>query len=233
MYMAPEIINRQPYQGADADLFAFGVTLMVARLFAYPFNQADLTDDKYKQLVGSDSHLFWKGYKKSVKGLEEDFINLITSMLQYNPASRPTMADVIGHKWMRGETVTEAAFAQHCAEVMEKVKADRLAEQDSARMECATPTGVANRRGGNYYESFLFDTDFYMNHSFKPAVKQKVDVKTTQFLVNAKPLDIMPVLLDLIMEQDEKVVISDKSWKFKFEGKPDPTTSFDSEPKEK
>lgn len=38
MYMAPEIVNKQPYQGADVDLFAFGVTLMVARLVAYPFN---------------------------------------------------------------------------------------------------------------------------------------------------------------------------------------------------
>jgi len=37
MYMAPEIVNKQPYQGSDIDLFAFGVTLMVARLVAYPF----------------------------------------------------------------------------------------------------------------------------------------------------------------------------------------------------
>ena len=81
MYMAPEIVNKQPYQGSDVDLFAYGVTLMVARLVAYPFNQACLTDDKYKLLQGADSALFWKSYKKNVPGLSDEFINLITSML--------------------------------------------------------------------------------------------------------------------------------------------------------
>jgi len=60
MYMSPEIVDKQPYQGSDADLFAFGVTLMVARLVAYPFNEASLRDDKYKLLQGADAHLFWK-----------------------------------------------------------------------------------------------------------------------------------------------------------------------------
>ena len=55
MYMAPEIVDKQPYQGADVDLFALGVTLMVARLVAYPFNNASLNDDKYKLLAGENS----------------------------------------------------------------------------------------------------------------------------------------------------------------------------------
>ena len=107
MYMAPEIVDKRPYQGSDADLFAFGVTLMVARLVAYPFNNASMNDDKYKLLAGENSALFWKGYKKAVPGLTDEFIHLITSMLQYSPAARPTMADVLGSKWMRGETVTQ------------------------------------------------------------------------------------------------------------------------------
>ena len=81
MYMAPEILNKVPYQGSDVDLFAFGVTLLVARLVAYPFNQAHLSDDKYKLLQGADSALFWKSYKKNVAGLNDDFINLVTGML--------------------------------------------------------------------------------------------------------------------------------------------------------
>lgn len=115
MYMSPEIVRKEAYQGSDADLFAFGVTLMVARLVAYPFNQASMSDDKYKQLTGADSHLFWKSYKKNIKGLSDDFINLITIMLSHHPAARPTMADVLGHKWFRGETVTQEQFVQHCA----------------------------------------------------------------------------------------------------------------------
>ena len=129
MYMSPEICDKRQYQGSDADLFAFGVTLMVARLVAYPFNTATMTDEKYKLLQGADSHLFWKTYKKTVPGLSDSFMQLITSMLQFNPASRPTMADVLGHEWMRGDVVTRDQFVDHCTEFMEKAKADRAAEQ--------------------------------------------------------------------------------------------------------
>jgi len=182
MYMAPEIVNKQPYQGSDVDLFAFGVTLMVARLVAYPFNQACLTDEKYKLLQGADSALFWKGYKKSVPGLTDEFINLITGMLQFNPASRPTMSDVLGHQWMRGETVTAEQFQAHCSTFMEKAKADRIAEQESTGIDYSIPAsaGRQNRRGGaDASEGYTFDTDFYMNHSFKPAVAQRVGEKST------------------------------------------------------
>ena len=103
---------------------------MVARLVAYPFNQACLSDEKYKLLCGADSALFWKGYKKTIPGLGDDFVNLITGMLQLNPASRPSMADVLGHPWMRGECVTPEQFQAHCADFMQKAKAERIAEQE-------------------------------------------------------------------------------------------------------
>lgn len=140
-------------------------------------------------------------------------------MLQYHPSSRPTMADVLGHKWMRGNTVTDAEFAHHCAEFMDKAKADRIAEQENTGVDYSIPASQGNRRGGDTAETFSFDTDFYTKHTFRSAVQQRLGEKSTQFLVNAKALDIMPVLLDLIKAEDEKVTISDKSWKFKYEGK--------------
>ena len=83
---------------------------MVARLVAYPFNQTCMNDEKYKLLCGADSALFWKGYKKTIPGLSDEFVNLITGMLQFNPASRPSMADVLGHPWMRGEVPSDEEF---------------------------------------------------------------------------------------------------------------------------
>lgn len=104
---------------------------------------------------------------------------------------------------------------------MEQAKADRISEQENTGLDYSIPASVgkSNRRGGDTGETFVFDADFYMNHSFKPAINQRIGEKSTQFLVNAKALDIMPVLYDLIKTQDEKAVISGKSWKFKFEGK--------------
>jgi len=168
MYMAPEIVEKAPYQGSDVDLFALGVTLMVARLVAYPFNVASMNDDKYKLLAGENSAMFWKSYKKM--GISDDFIHLVTSMLQHNAASRPTMADVLGHKWMRGEVITKEQFADHCSAFMEKAKADRIAEQTATGVDYSIPSsaGKANRRGGEE-DVMTFDTDYYMAHAFKAA----------------------------------------------------------------
>lgn len=92
------------------------------------------------------------------------------------------MADVLGHPWMRGETVTPEAFRTHCTTFMEKAKADRIAEQESTGIDYSIPAsaGRQNRRGGaDASENFVFDTNFYMNHSFKPALPQRVGEKST------------------------------------------------------
>ena len=50
MYMAPEVfVKNETYQGQDADLFAFGVLLLVLMLQDYPWK--DFTDKSYKQLT--------------------------------------------------------------------------------------------------------------------------------------------------------------------------------------
>ena len=54
---------------------------------------------------------------------------------------------------------------------MEKAKADRDAEQDTTGIDYSIPAsaGKANRRGGDE-DVMVFDTDFYMSHSFKEPV---------------------------------------------------------------
>ena len=45
-YMAPEILNRQPYQGDSVDLFALGCILFVMRSGAMPFDQKAVANDE-------------------------------------------------------------------------------------------------------------------------------------------------------------------------------------------
>jgi len=42
-------------------------------------------------------------------------------MLAKEPSSRPTMADILGHKWMRGEMMTQQAFEAICKKYMDAV----------------------------------------------------------------------------------------------------------------
>ena len=114
--MAPEIADRRiRYQGQDADLFALGVALLIAKLNDYPWVRPDLKeDDHYKALAGShgvNSDNFWSLYDCDIS---VDFKNLIEGMVAVDPSSRPTIVDIVGHAWFRGKVDSEAQFTQKC-----------------------------------------------------------------------------------------------------------------------
>lgn len=134
MYMAPEIFDKTiPYQGQDADIFAFGVSLFVAKIIAYPWKKADpIQDDGYALLAadyGENSQKFWAQYSDRL--LSTEFKNLIESLLAAVPSSRPTMADVLGHPWMRGEVMSEADYEANCKKYMDAVlkEKDEVSDQ--------------------------------------------------------------------------------------------------------
>ena len=110
-YMAPEIINKLPYQGQVVDLFALGVILFIMRSGHPPFSQAS-EDDRYYQLLATNrSDLFWKAHSNSQgKGAgyyTEEFKDLITCMLQFHPHQRLCIADLVGHPWLvSGDTAS-------------------------------------------------------------------------------------------------------------------------------
>lgn len=61
-----------------------------------------------------------------------------------------------------------------------------------------------------------------MSHAFKPQTQGRLGEKSTQFLVNAKALDIMQGVYEFAQsesQQGDKVEVSNKSWKIKFDGK--------------
>ena len=83
-YMAPEIHDKTvKYQGQDADCFAFGVSLFVARVIGYPWKVPDLIKDKdYEKFAGNygiNAEEFWKNFED--RELTEDFKNFIENLL--------------------------------------------------------------------------------------------------------------------------------------------------------
>ena len=58
--MAPEILNREAYQGDAVDLFALGCMLFVMRSGAFPFDHAAIPDDEiYKFFTINRVDMFW------------------------------------------------------------------------------------------------------------------------------------------------------------------------------
>jgi len=45
---------------------------------------------------------FWRAHEKAGSSYSEEFKDLINAMLQPNPTHRPTIDEIMAHKWMAG-----------------------------------------------------------------------------------------------------------------------------------
>ena len=68
-----------------------------------PFQDATLDDPHYRLLARLDTEKFWRTHEagKAPGFFTEDFKNLITSMLAYQPFHRLSMVDVIFHPFFK------------------------------------------------------------------------------------------------------------------------------------
>ena len=116
-YMAPEIHLKQPYQGKSVDLFAAAIILFIMVAQHPPFTTAQPQDPFYRCLAANRADIFWRTHCKNKPAGEaffsEDFKDLVQCMLQLDPAHRPSIQEVLAHKWMQGECPTpEQVFAE-------------------------------------------------------------------------------------------------------------------------
>ena len=103
-YMSPEIHARRPYIGASVDLFAAAIILFIMFTQHPPFTRAEPSDPFYKLICANRADLFWRAHSKNKPRpdyFSDDFKNLITSLIQFDPATRIQMADVINHPWVK------------------------------------------------------------------------------------------------------------------------------------
>ena len=84
-YMAPEIHLKQPYDGAQIDLFAAAIILFIMVSEHPPFTTATPADPFYRCLAANKHELFWKTHGKNKEGGESffsaEFKDLVNSML--------------------------------------------------------------------------------------------------------------------------------------------------------
>ncbi|KAF0909160.1 hypothetical protein E2562_032209, partial [Oryza meyeriana var. granulata] len=91
-YVAPEVINNKGYDGAKADLWSCGVILFVLMAGYLPFEDSNLMS-LYKKIFKADfSCPSW--FSTSAK-------KLIKKILDPNPSTRITIADLIKNEWFK------------------------------------------------------------------------------------------------------------------------------------
>ena len=58
-YMAPEIHNKESYEGVYVDIFAAGIILFIIYTGVFPFEKASRTDTFYRALIEKPDN-FWE-----------------------------------------------------------------------------------------------------------------------------------------------------------------------------
>jgi len=143
--MAPELIQKQVYQGQQVDLFALGIILFILYTGHPPFNSANPEKDPhYKLLADGKADLFWKQHSRNKPEgfFTEDFKDLISNMLQLDPVARLSLVDCVGHKWMQGPMATQknvqAEFAQRAKTIAQKQISEVTKKAQSPKPTTAT-----------------------------------------------------------------------------------------------
>jgi serine/threonine protein kinase len=229
--MAPEILNRQPYQGHVVDIFALGVILFILYAQHPPFTQASTSDSFYKLLATNRADLFWKMHSQRHEAnfFTEEFKDLITSMLQLHAHQRLSMADIVGHPWMQGQHASHADVKQEFALRFQRVQETRQAEAEKNKNEkrkYEQQKGV--RRGDRIGDKVYLDleTDTIQEESKDPTVTKMVlkacpfeyqPDKHTQFFSTYGSPYVFTTLLEYLKDHHIKYTHSEKYFKLEFE----------------
>merc|ERR1712151_1083698 len=224
-YMAPEIIERKPYQGDAVDLFALGCILFVMRSGAMPFDQMARGEDSiYRFFMMNRIDKYWQTHTQDKEDgyFSDDFKDLVTSMLHYHPQHRPMIADIIGHPWLAGPTATadeiKLEFARRLEIVNERVKEEQ--EQEKA-------VKTRERRGhvikdkryvwGELTADDKADTEYEVvrlqMNQYDPKMR-----KNTCFFTDVYPDTVFKTIANMFEEQEPKqdFSIHDRKWKMNY-----------------
>lgn len=115
-YMAPEILEDKPFNGAKVDIFALGVLLFCLYSSKLPFIAAKVNDPWFKHIKNQDFETFWELHERKGYRFPQSLKTLLNAMFSYDPKQRPTLASIKNSAFMRGLLPS----AQEYMEEMEK-----------------------------------------------------------------------------------------------------------------
>ncbi|XP_071038582.1 testis-specific serine/threonine-protein kinase 2-like [Parasteatoda tepidariorum] len=95
-YVAPEVIEGQPYDPISADIWSAGICIFVILNNAMPFD-----DSNIRQMHDDQVTKNWSYTSKCKNKLSQSAKRLISRMLEPLPSERPSMDEILSCTWMR------------------------------------------------------------------------------------------------------------------------------------
>jgi len=128
-----------------------------------PFTRAEPSDPFYRLICANRTDLFWKAHSKNKPEgfFSEEFKNLISQMLAFDPAQRLSMEEIKAHPWYDDANVAsledvQAEFDQRKQQLdieAEKKRQEKQAEKQAVDMGARAGYRGAHRGDGEGEES--------------------------------------------------------------------------------
>lgn len=229
-YMAPEIHARRPYIGTSVDLFACAIILFIMTTQHPPFSRAEPSDPFYRLLCANRADLFWKAHAKNKpNGLDffsEDFRNLITAMLQFDPAHRPTMAEVKAHPWLNGPIPTleeiqhEFVQRKHAIDLENEAKRKQKEAERAAQKQVVGGAGRRQYKNVGTHRGDHGDEEEESKHDLvtvKRTMEPYLEIvnKNTEFFSTMDPETLINEIGGYLQEKGHVVKLDAKKYKMK------------------
>lgn len=93
-YTAPEVIKMKPYDGTKTDVWSLGIILFAMLNGRLPFNDAQLND------LEEEMKMQRLRFERNVSF---ESMVLVRRILQFNPANRPSVAELLTDPWLTGK----------------------------------------------------------------------------------------------------------------------------------
>lgn len=144
--------------------------------------------------------------------MSDEFKSLVGLLLAPEPGARPTMADVLGHAWMRGEVATKADFVARFGPIMQGAISARDGGQEALDVDFQIAT-AGRRQAMRGVGATVIDANWAKGREFRPVVPSRLGQQCATFTVLGEPLEIMGALRDLLGDYDKNVTLSKRGWR--------------------
>lgn len=101
IYGSPEAKHSDKNHGYDPikhDIFSLGVFLFVIRIGMFPYSNYNMSDQNYYLLSKNKFDEYWEYFNKY--NLSEEFKDLISKLLCFDPNKRLSVDEILKHKWI-------------------------------------------------------------------------------------------------------------------------------------
>lgn len=194
-YMAPEIHKGEKYDGKAVDVFAAAIILFVVMTQRPPFASGHPDDVHYGLVAsgGDQASMFWQAHAEANDDEDiysSEFKDMFEKMMKMNPDERLTIAEILSHPWMQGDTTPHDEIFEDFSNRKKIVDENAHNEREEKRKNRKDVKPTKRRAVGDGEEADESDPRDMWKELDIPDYDVHME-KTTKFFTTGAPLDYM------------------------------------------